>query len=150
MTVEIKTINKGTLEDCGYVGRNLDEVYIGEYVISIREFSIFALYVLRGGLFGWSKSGPPSCVFEVWRRLHTRRLEKLGPKQSEHPSVGELCPACKVPFKKGDFTTLVPIGPGDSEEDKRRMKEGRAYIEAAVEVHWGCSEGPIRVGEENE
>jgi hypothetical protein len=64
---------------------------------------------------------------------------KFGPKLATHPSVGTPCPACKIPFVAGDYTTLVALGPGDSAEARQRYAEGRAYNAVAVEVHWGCS-----------
>ena len=68
-------------------------------------------------------------------------LPKFGPKVAEHPSVGKRCPACKKKFKVGDYTTLVAIGPGDSEENRKKAREGRAYNAVAVEVHWCCATG---------
>ena len=64
----------------------------------------------------------------------------FGPKDSSHPSIGELCPACKPPFKEGDYTTLIALGPGDDPEAQERCRSGRPYNAVAVEVHWDCSE----------
>lgn len=50
-------------------------------------------------------------------------MRKFGPKRADHPSVGELCPACKKPFQVGDFTTLVALGPGDDPEAQERARE---------------------------
>lgn len=65
--------------------------------------------------------------------------KKFGPKQADHPSISEECPACKKPFKEGDYTTLLPIGPGDNEESRKRAAAGAAYNAVAIEVHWECS-----------
>ena len=65
---------------------------------------------------------------------------KFGPKDKEHPSIGNKCMACKVPFKAGDYTTLVALGPGMNQEARDRCKAGRAYNAVAVEVHWDCSD----------
>ena len=65
----------------------------------------------------------------------------FGPKPADHPSVGQPCPACKVPFVEGDFTTLIPLGPGKDPEEQAKAREGRAYCAVAVEVHWDCSGG---------
>lgn len=67
----------------------------------------------------------------------------FGPKTAEHPSVGNPCPACQVPFKAGDYTTLVMLGPGDDDEAQERAREGRAYTAAAVEAHWTCVTGEV-------
>lgn len=64
---------------------------------------------------------------------------KFGPKTKDHPSIGGLCPACKLPFKEGDYTTLITLGPGDSPEAQERCRLGRPYNAVAVEVHWACS-----------
>ena len=37
------------------------------------------------------------------------RLRRFGPKSAGHPSIGEPCPACKIIFKEGDYTTLIAL-----------------------------------------
>lgn len=68
-------------------------------------------------------------------------MRKFGPKEAEHPSVGEFCPACKKSFKAGDYTTLIALGPGDNPEQQERAREGRPYNAVAQEVHWVCATG---------
>lgn len=68
------------------------------------------------------------------------KSRKFGPKEKDHPSVGRDCPACHEPFKAGDFTALIPLGPGNDEEQRERAREGRPYNAVAVEVHWECAE----------
>lgn len=68
-------------------------------------------------------------------------LRKFGPKQSDHPAIGTKCPACNKPFKDGDYTTLIALGPGGDPEAQERAKAGRFYNAAAVEVHWTCATG---------
>lgn len=68
-------------------------------------------------------------------------LRRFGPKPATHPSVGQRCPACEQPLAVGDYTTLIPIGPGDREENRRKAREGRAYNAVAIEVHWACATG---------
>jgi hypothetical protein len=63
---------------------------------------------------------------------------KFGPKQANHPSVGELCLFCKVPFVEGDYTTLIATAPAD-EEEARKMRTGRPYNACAIEVHFDCA-----------
>lgn len=70
-----------------------------------------------------------------------RDKPQFGPKAPDHPSIGELCPACKIPFKIKDYTTLVSLGPGDNEEAQERCKEGLPYNAVAIEVHWKCATG---------
>lgn len=67
-----------------------------------------------------------------------RRFEPLTP---DHPSVGTECAACKRPFVEGDSTTLVPLGPGDDEEQQQRAREVRPYNAVASLVHWSCATG---------
>jgi hypothetical protein len=66
-------------------------------------------------------------------------MRKFGPKTADHPSIGTECSACRKPFKAGDFTTLVVLGPGDDLEQQKRAREGRPYNAAAAEIHWDCS-----------
>lgn len=66
---------------------------------------------------------------------------KFGPKSADHPSVGELCAACKKPFQAGDFTTLVALGPADCPEEREKARGGRAYNALSVECHWACVTG---------
>lgn len=54
-------------------------------------------------------------------------MRKFGPKIAGHPSIGKECPACGVPFKEGDYTTLVALGPGNDPEQQQKALEGRAY-----------------------
>ncbi len=63
----------------------------------------------------------------------------FGPKSENQPSIGVPCPACKVPFKAGDYTVLVPLGPGDDADAQERAKAGRPYNAVAVEVHAACA-----------
>ena len=70
---------------------------------------------------------------------------KFGPKTADHPSCGELCPACKKPFEEGDFTTLIALGPGDDEVARNKMKEGRFYNAVAIELHYDCAD-PNQIG----
>lgn len=63
----------------------------------------------------------------------------FGPKLASHPSIGMLCPACQKPFQAGDYTTLIPLGPGDDPEAQQAAKEGRPYNAVASEVHWACA-----------
>ena len=68
-------------------------------------------------------------------------LRKFGPKTKDHPSVGKECPACHIPFREGDYTTLIPLGPGDDKEAQMRCRAGRPYNAIAVEIHYTCATG---------
>lgn len=70
-------------------------------------------------------------------------LRKFGPKTADHPSIGRECPGCHIPFAQGDFTTLIPLGPGGDEEAQKRAREGRPYNAVALEVHWSCVTGEV-------
>ena len=70
-----------------------------------------------------------------------RDLRRLGPKSAEHTSVGRACPACQDPFTIGDYTTLVPIGPGRDPEEQALARAGLSYNAIALEVHWVCATG---------
>lgn len=66
---------------------------------------------------------------------------KFGPMVADHPDVSEKCAACKVPFRAGDYTTLVLLGPGPDAESRERARAGRAYDAVAALVHWACATG---------
>lgn len=63
---------------------------------------------------------------------------KFGPKQKDHPSIGEICEVCGKPFKQGDYTTLVMKRPA-SHEDAVKMRAGKPYTAEAIEVHYDCA-----------
>jgi hypothetical protein len=68
-------------------------------------------------------------------------LRRFGPKAGNHPSIGQPCPACGVAFAAGDFTTLIPLGPGADPDARERAREGRAFNAVGIEVHSACSTG---------
>lgn len=49
-------------------------------------------------------------------------MRKFGPKSPTHPSLGEKCPACGLPFSAGDYTTLVAIGLGAAPEARQAVR----------------------------
>lgn len=53
----------------------------------------------------------------------------------------ELCAACNLPFKDGDYTVLIPLGPGADSEARERARAGRPYNAIAVEIHYSCATG---------
>lgn len=53
------------------------------------------------------------------------------------------CPACRQAFVAGDYTTLVPLGPGTDPDQRKRAREGRAYNARAIMVHWACATGEV-------
>lgn len=67
----------------------------------------------------------------------------FGPKPADHPSVGNPCPACHAKFRAGDWTALVPIGPGDDAEAQEAVRNGHAYTAIAIEAHWTCVTGEV-------
>lgn len=68
-------------------------------------------------------------------------LKRFGPKAGNHPSIGTWCPACKIAFKEGDYTALVPLGPGSNSEAQERCRRGQPYNAVAVEIHYSCATG---------
>ena len=69
------------------------------------------------------------------------RPEKMGPLELDHPLIGDLCPACNVPFKEGELVTLVVLGPGDDPEERKKAREGEPYHAVALPLHWACATG---------
>lgn len=76
---------------------------------------------------------------------------KCGPKSADHPSIGMECISCGELFKQGDYTVLIPLGPGS---DKRRQDKARKkqwYSSTAVEIHFACAGGTNKkIGVEDE
>ena len=68
-------------------------------------------------------------------------LRKFGPKTGDHPTVGTPCAACDEPFKEGDYTTLIAMGPGADPEEQKKAREGHAYNAVALETHFACATG---------
>lgn len=70
-------------------------------------------------------------------------MRKFLPLPADHPLItdGEKCPACNIQFVAGDVVTLIPLGPGDDPEVRRRVQEGRAYNAIALPIHWACATG---------
>lgn len=62
-----------------------------------------------------------------------------GPMAPDHPAIGRPCAYCKMPFKPGDMTTLIALGPGDDPEAQRKAREGRPYKAVAELVHAACA-----------
>jgi hypothetical protein len=60
------------------------------------------------------------------------------------------CPGCGSKFEIGDEFTLVPIGPGTSEDARARSREGRPYNAVAIPTHWSCATGDEGPKETNE
>jgi hypothetical protein len=79
-------------------------------------------------------------IMAQFMKRETPMLRKFGPKAAGHPSIGEPCPACKVPFKVGDYTALIPLGPGDDPEEQQKAREKKPYTAVAVEVHYDCAD----------
>lgn len=67
-----------------------------------------------------------------------------GPKQPDHPSIGDRCPACHEPFTAGCYTALVPLGPGADPDARIARNEGRPYNAVALEVHYDCATAEVR------
>ncbi len=70
-------------------------------------------------------------------------MAKMGPLLTEHPLVGDKCPACHRLFQAGDWVTLIPLGPGSNPESQRKCREGQAYNAVAAPVHWSCATGEL-------
>lgn len=60
---------------------------------------------------------------------------------SGHWSVGQPCPARKIPFVVGNRTTVVPLGPGADPEGRERARAGRPHNAVALVLHYACVTG---------
>ena len=77
----------------------------------------------------------------IVKKKGNNKMRRFGPKSKDHPSIGELCPACKKPFIEGDYTTLITLGPGDDKESQIKAQKEQVYNAVAVEVHYSCAGG---------
>ncbi len=53
----------------------------------------------------------------------------------------DICPGCHKALLMGETATLVPIGPGDDEEEREKARNGRAYNAVAILAHYACVTG---------
>jgi hypothetical protein len=67
--------------------------------------------------------------------------ERMGPKPRDSATLNRKCAACHERFEVGDFTTMIPLGPGNDPDSQERAREGRYYIPVGIEVHWACHTG---------
>jgi hypothetical protein len=68
-------------------------------------------------------------------------MRRYAPLAEGHPTIGEICPACRRALAVGDVVTLIAIGPGDDAEEQERAREGGVYTAVAVPAHWRCATG---------
>jgi hypothetical protein len=67
-------------------------------------------------------------------------MRKFGPRPKfKDEDIRFPCPACNKHFVEGDYTTLIALGPGDDEEERRKRDAGGFYNAVCVEVHWDCA-----------
>jgi len=67
----------------------------------------------------------------------------MGPKSlsADHFMVGLPCPACLEPLAEGEPIALVPIGPGEDEDDRAKARAGGWHSGSSVATHWACATG---------
>jgi len=65
---------------------------------------------------------------------------RFGPLEEDMP---KNCPACDKPIKKGQYATLISLGPGDDKEAQQRCRDGRSYNAIALPVHLECATGEV-------
>lgn len=64
-----------------------------------------------------------------------------GPKTADHPTRDWPCPACLEPMREGQYTVLVPLGPGKNPEARLLTRLGKWFNAAALEAHFSCISG---------
>jgi hypothetical protein len=74
-------------------------------------------------------------------------IPKIGPKDTRHPTVGGTCLLCQEAFVGGDYTSILPMGPGGDQESRTLCKAGQTYQGIGIEVHWTCATGqqPVEI-----
>lgn len=75
--------------------------------------------------------------------LTTRDIRRCGPKPMPLIPGMDLgvCVSCHEPFRPGDDTGWVGLGPGKDPELRRQARAGLPYAGVFVEVHWACLTG---------
>ncbi len=66
-------------------------------------------------------------------------MRRFGPRPANAPD--DICKACNIAFKEGDYTTLVALGPGADDQAQEAARDGRFYNAVCVQVHWTCATG---------
>jgi len=72
-------------------------------------------------------------------------LHKFGPKEPNHPTRGGTCLLCQERLKVGEYTTVIPLGPGNDEDAQAACRAGRPYHGIGIEAHWGCATGKLDI-----
>ena len=63
----------------------------------------------------------------------------FGPRHAD--ATENICLACRQFFAEGDYSVLVPLGPGDDEEAQEKAAAGQWFNAVAVEIHLACASG---------
>jgi len=64
------------------------------------------------------------------------------PAQPNEAAIGQLCPGCRRPIKRGDTVAQVAIGPGLDPDARAAAKAGlTGWACVYVDVHWACRTG---------
>lgn len=50
----------------------------------------------------------------------------------------DSCSCCGASFQEGEYAVMIPIGPGDDPEERRKAREGRPYNALAIPAHAAC------------
>lgn len=75
--------------------------------------------------------------------MGTNSIYKFGPRGDGDEAPENPCAACGLEFVVGDYSALVPLGPGASKEGRENARTGQPYIAVCVMVHWACATGEI-------
>ena len=69
-------------------------------------------------------------------------MRTYAPLPTDDPMIRDkmTCPGCKKPFREGDITTLIFIGPGDDEEERALAKAGQPYLGVGIPAHAACAD----------
>lgn len=62
----------------------------------------------------------------------------FGPRPPDEPRI---CPACGRAILTGQYTGLVPLGPGADSAEQERARAGGPFHAVCAELHWACLTG---------
>jgi hypothetical protein len=84
---------------------------------------------------------PLAPIYESEGRQQLKAIQRIGPLRFNDQTIGYMCFACLIPFKVGDYTTLVKLGPGNDPVKQECERKKLPYDAVFLQVHFACGTG---------
>lgn len=69
-------------------------------------------------------------------------IQRFGPaKALEEGKLPRRCTACGENIIEGEYSGLIPLGPGGDAEEREKANGTKNYNAICVEIHWACATG---------